>query len=266
MTEPETSLDAALAAAHEAPDDATARLALHAELTRSEVFVLLETEVEGDTMVPRVFPLSDAQAVLVFGSESRLAGFAGQAAYAALPGRVLVAMLAGTGLSLMVNPDADHAALLSPEALDWLAATLSAPAPSEAVETVESIAAPVLPDAVARLLVPALERRLSGVPGLTDAVLAQVRWQGGRVSDVLALGGVPEAAQPPLARAVTEALTLSGLEAGALDVVFPSRAEMGAFLSVGLVLAPAPFEMPDDHIVTPGANPGLDPARPPKLK
>lgn len=263
---PDTPLDAALRVMAEAPHDSGARLAFHAELSRCEVFVLLESEVSGGQMAPRVFDLSDGQAVLIFDSELRLAGFAGQAAYAALPGRVLVAMLAGQGLALMVNPDAPHAALLPPEALDWLAQTLAAPAPAAAQAVPEGFAPPDLPPAVLERLLPALERRLSGVPGLQGALLAAVRWQGGGRGHVLALAGLPEAAEAPVARAVAEALALSGLEAAALDVVFPPPAALAALAPVALALSPAPFVPPDEQVVTPGAAPGMDPDRPPRLR
>ncbi|MCB1346624.1 MAG: SseB family protein [Rhodobacteraceae bacterium] len=267
---PETDLDLTLRRLAEAPADAPRRLALHAELSRAEVFVLLDAEVAGDRMEPRVFALSDGPAVLAFDSEMRLAGFAGEAAYAALPGRVLVPMLAGAGLSLILNPDADHAALLDPPALAWLADTLAAPAPDVAEAVPEGFAAPALPAPVLALLLPALERRLSGLPGLGRAVLAAVRWRGGGRGHVLALSGLPEAAHPPVARAVAEALSLSGLDAGALDVIFPPAPAMATIEGVGLALSPVPAPATTDQIVTPepapGANPGLDPSRPPKLR
>ncbi|MCB1361903.1 MAG: SseB family protein [Rhodobacteraceae bacterium] len=267
---PETDLDLSLRRMAAAPEDTTRRLALHAELTRSEVFVLLEAEVTGETLEPRVFTLSDGPAVLAFDSEMRLAGFAGAAAYAALPGRVLVPMLAGAGLSLLLNPDADHAALLDPQALTWLADTLAAPAPETAQAVPDRIGVPALDPAVMALLVPALERRLAGLPGLQRTVLAAVRWRGGGQGHVLALSGLPESAHPPVARAVAEALALSGLEAGALDVIFPPDAAMARIAGVGLILSPAPPLPVSDQIVTAdsaaGANPGLDPSKPPKLR
>jgi len=277
LNEPVTDLDTAMrrlaAADEDSAEESAARLAFHAELSRAEVFVLLDTEVTGETMMPRVFDLSDVRAVLAFDSEMRLADFAGRAAaYAALPGRVLVALLADAGgdLSLMLNADAPHAALLVPDVLRWLAATLSGPAPAEGQAVPEGFAAPALPPAVLDLLVTALERRLSGTPGLTQTVLAAVQWQGGARGHVLALAGLPEAAQAPAARAVAEALALSGLEAGSLDVVFPAGRALEAIAAVGLTLAPAPFSMPEDQVIRPGetagANPGMDPARPPKLR
>lgn len=270
----ETSLDAALRRVAETPDDAAARLDMHAELSRAELFVLLEAEVTGDRMAPRVFELSEGRAVLAFASEMRLAEFAGAAAaYAALPGRVLVTMLAevheGEPLSLLVNPDADHAAFLPHEALVWLAQTLAAPAPQELRGTPRALFAPDLPAMVLDRLVPALERRLGRMPGLARAVLAAVDWAEGGRGHLLALSGLPETAHPPVARAVAEALALSGLDAAALDVVFPSEAMMARIAACGVSLSPEPFEIPADQMVTPqnspGANPGLDPDRPPKL-
>ncbi|WP_323037181.1 SseB family protein [Pararhodobacter sp.] len=165
----QTGLDDAMRRMAAAPDETTARLTFHAELSRAELFVLLDAEISGDRMRPRVFDLSDGRAVLAFGSEMQLADFAGDAAaYAALPGRVLVSMLAAGAepLSLLIGPDVDHAALLDPAALRWLDQTLSAPPPDEAQATPERFTAPDLPGSVLSLLIPALERRLSGLPGL----------------------------------------------------------------------------------------------------
>lgn len=270
---PPSALDRAMRAMAQDAEDTGARLDFHAELSRAEVFVLLETEASGSTLQPRVFDLDGQRAVLAFDSEMRLAGFAGEAAYGALPGRVLVGMLAEQadaagqgGLALLLNPDEAHAAFLPPEALIWLAETLSAPAPSADQAVPQSFHAPDLPAAVAARLIPALERRLSGLPGLAEVVLAGVRWQGGGTGHVLALSGLPEVAHAPAARAVAEALALSGLDAAALDVVFPPAPAMAAVARFGLALSPAPYEAPRDQVLTPGANPGLDPSRPPKLR
>jgi hypothetical protein len=266
-----TELDTALQQMRSAPDDAALRLRFLAELLNSELYVLLNEEAREDRLQPRVFDLAEARAVLVFDSEARMAAFAGQAvAYAALPGRVLVTMLAGAGedLSLIVNADAPHAELLPPEAVDWLAATLSAPPPVEAEAVAPAFAPPALPGAVLALLVPALERRLSGVPGLQAAVLAAVRWQDGAAGHVLALAGVVPPARPALARAVAEALEMSGLEDGALDVIFPGPAAMARIVEVGRSLSPAPRVAPETEAAgtKPPVGPGMDPSRPPRLK
>ncbi|PVH28550.1 SseB family protein [Pararhodobacter oceanensis] len=273
MTETLTpALDAAMRAMSANPEDTPTRLRFHSELSRAELFVLLEEEVEGENMRPQVFDLSDGRAVLAFGSEMRLANFAGEAAaYAALPGRVLVSMLAQSpeGLALLIAPDTEHAALLAPQALAWLDETLAVAAPEHAEAVPQRIAKPELPAAVMALLQPALEAHLPGLPGLQDAILARADWQDGTRGHILALSGLPDTAHAPVARAVVEALSLSGLEAGSLDVLFPDEAALEAIRAVGLALAPAPYAPRDEQIIsaeTAGANPGLDPDRPPKLR
>lgn len=262
-----TPLDSALRQIQARPDDAALRLRFHAELLNSELFVLLIDEARDGQLSPRVFDLDEGRAVLAFDSEARMVDFAGQAVvYAALPGRVLVPMLAeaGAGLSLIVNAGAAHAEQLPPAALEWLAATLAAPAPAEDEAVAEGFGPVALPEAKLALLIPALERRLSGVPGLQAAVLAGVRWRGGGQGQVLALAGVAEPVRPALARAVAEALEMSGLEDGTLDVIFPSSAAMARIAGVGRRLNPAAFVMPEDR--EPSINIGRDPDRPPRLR
>lgn len=265
---PQTPLEAAMARMQAAPDDTARRLQFHAELLDTELFVLLADEATGASLRPKVFEFDSGRAVLVFDSESRLADFAGEvAAYAALPGRVLVTMLAGAdeGLSLLISPDSDHAELLPPEALDWLARTLKDTRSIEGEAAAESFSPVALPDGVLALLIPALERRLRHTPGLEGVVLAGVRWQSGGTGHVLALGGVAEVARAPLARAVAEALELSGIEAGALDVIFPPPAAMARLSAIGLPLSPAPWQPPAEPGRTP-SPPGMDPENPPKLR
>ena len=58
---------------------------------------------------------------------------------------------------------------------------------------------------------------------------------------------------------------MSGLEDGALDVVFPPPAAMARIEQVGQALSPTPFVAPEEPSAV-GVNVGLDPARPPRLK
>ncbi|WP_333829893.1 SseB family protein, partial [Pararhodobacter sp.] len=248
---PQTPLETALARMQAAPKDTARRLQFHAELLDTELFVLLADEATGPALRPKVFEFEAGRAVLVFDSESRLADFAGEVVpYAALPGRVLVMMLAqaGEALSLLISPDSEHAELLPPEALEWLARTLGETRTNEAMGVPEAFIPVALPESVLDLLVPALERRLRHTPGLEAVVLAGVRWRGGGTGHVLALGGaaggMAEAARAPLAHAVAEALELSGIEAGALDVIFPDAAAMGRLKATGLALSPAPWVDP----------------------
>lgn len=260
-----TPLDHAHQQAEADPDDIPARLRFYARLIEAELFLLLETEAQGDQISPRVFELEDGPILLAFDLESRLSDFTGMPApYAALPGRALVQMLAergdiGLGLNL---GDAPSARVLPAEIVTWLASSLGdAPAAQDA--RIESLQAPRgLPDLVVRALDDAL-RRMAGLARL--AYLAGATFDGGRRGHVLAVIDARAGAEGALARAVQNALALSGIEAGALDVTFLAASDPRAaeFARMGLRIdLPAP---PEAEVIA-FTPPGLDPARPPRLR
>ncbi|MDT8855996.1 SseB family protein [Paracoccaceae bacterium Fryx2] len=259
-----TALDQAHAAMLADPEDDAARLRFYAQIADGEMVLLLEAEAEGDVLTPRVFELEDGPVVLIFDHQDRLAEFAGQAvAYAALPGRVIAAQLAGQGIGLGVNLGvAPSSMLLPPAAVDWLAATLQH-APDEVEAVPQAFHAPQVLPAALRV---ALEGRLARAGGLASHVLlAGVTYQGGRRGQMLAfVGAVPEA-EAALARAAAEALTFSGVEAGEMDVTFvaPGTATEREMARVGLrfdIATPArPAAPAPDAPVT-------IPPRPPRLR
>ncbi|MCB6177063.1 SseB family protein [Rhodobacter sp. Har01] len=259
-----TLLDAAHAAVSAAPDDERARLRFYERLADGELFLLLEREAEAEVLDPRVFALDSGPVVLVFDREERLAEFSGGvvAPYAALPGRVIAGLLKGQGIGLGVNLGvAPSEMLLPPEALDWLADAL-APAPEEVEAVPESFVAPVVPED----FVAGLDAKLARAGGLaTAAVLAGVVYAGGRQGHLLAFLDAVPGSQGALARAVQEALVFSGLEAGEVDVAFLTAGEPAAeaLAAVGLR-----FDLPVPEATEPVAPkpPGMDPARPPKLR
>lgn len=262
----ETDLDTAHAlmlAAAQNGDDAAGEAAargFHARLAEAELILLLEEEPAGDNLKPRVFALEEGTVVLAFDTEERLAEFAGAIVpYAALPGRVLVAMLAGQGLGLGLNLGvAPSSHLLGHEAMVWLAEGL-------ATEVAAAQGRPqgfLPPDCLPPALIAELERRLRG--RAAAAALAAADWDDGSTGHLLVLVGVPEAAEAALAQSCAEAAALLGAEA-ALDVTFraaddPFLARIAAHArALDLTLPPEPE--------TPAAKgPGLDPDRPPILK
>lgn len=259
-------LAAALAALAADPAATPRRLALHAALAEAEVVVWLEAEAEGDSLAPRVFPVAQGPVVLAFDGEAALAAFAGPGApYAALPGRVLVRLLAERGLGLMLQAEGGLAELMPQPTLAWLARQLAAPAPRPVAPVAAlGYGAPALPEAV----VAALEWRLATVPGLTAAVLASVRWAGGAAGQVLALAGVAPAAEAALARALLEAAAFAGAEGRPFDVVFPQPAALAPIAAAGRALRLAPEAGPENGPAPDAASvgPGMDPARPPRLR
>jgi hypothetical protein len=258
-----TDLDLAHAAMEAAPDDDTARLRFYERLADTELFMLLGTEAEGDQITPELFDIEDQRFALVFDREERLSQFVGRAApYAGIPGRALAQMMAGQGIGLALNLEVAPSAMLIPaEAIDWLVQTLSH-GPDETEARLTEVSAPKgLPEAV----VTGLDRKLAIAAGLARfAYLAAATYEDGARGHVLAFVDALEGAEKALASAAGEALTFSGIEAGMMDVLFVRAADpLAAHLArVGLRFDLPALETPQ----TPGSAPGMDPARPPKLR
>jgi hypothetical protein len=81
---------------------------------------------------------------------------------------------------------------------------------------------------------------------------------------VLAFVDALEGAEKALASAAGEALTFSGIEAGVMDVLFVRASDP---LAARLARVGLRFDLPEPEATqTPGAAPGMDPAKPPKLR
>lgn len=260
-----TILDQAHAAMEAAPEDGAARMRFYERLAESELFLMLAEEApEGDQISPDLFEVGDARYVLVFDREERLAAFAGQVVpYVALSGRVIAGMLSGQGIGLGVNLDVAPSAILLPQtALAWLNDTLG-----NSPDEVEAAIAEVHPPAgLPEHLITAIDGKLATAMGLAQsAYLVGITYQSGARGHLLGfVGAVPEA-QEALARAAAEALTFSGIEAGAMDVGFfqvtdPVTAQMD---TVGLR-----FDLPQlqETRVQTVSTPGGDPEKPPRLR
>ncbi|MEM8653432.1 MAG: SseB family protein [Pseudomonadota bacterium] len=260
----ETALDQAHAAMAAAPEDDAARLRFFERLGDAELFLLLEGEADGDQVTPQVFDPGAGPMVLVFDREERMAGFVGaEAPYAALSGRVIAGLLAEQGLGLGLNLDvAPSSFLLDAEGVRWLAQTLGH-GPDEVEARLSEVSAPAgLPDT----LISALDTKLATATGLAQmAYLVGTTDDAGARGHLLAFVGAAPGAEDALARAASEALTFSGIEAGAMDVgFFDARDPVTERLArVGLrfdLPQPAPARSPEP------AAPGMDPAKPPRLR
>lgn len=265
MTEVDlTPLDKAHAEMEANPIDDKARLRFYERLADAKLFILLEKEAEGETISPEVFEVQDRSFVLVFDTVERLAEFVGQPApYAALSGRVVAQMLAPSGIGMGVNLDIAPSSILIPaEAVSWLVDTLGN-APDEIEAQVSEFTAPAgLPES----LITSLDQKLSTAIGLAKwAYLVGTVSDAGVRSHMLGFVGALEGAEPALAKAVSEALTFSGIEAGALDVGFFTRNDPVAaqLARVGLRFDLPEPEAKTDYVQT---APGSDPEKPPKLR
>lgn len=259
-----TAIDLAHGAMQAAPGDDAARLRFYARLGDAELFLLLTEEARDDILSPQVFDVAEGRFAVAFDRDERLARFAGRPVpYAALSGRVLAGMLAGQGIGLGLNLDVAPSAILIPAAaLAWLRDVLDS-APTE-VETM--IAALGVPRRLPPALVAALEAKLAGAGGLARAAcLAGVSYRDGGQGLLLGFIDAVAGARPALAKAVSEALSFSGIEDGALDVGFfasgdPVAARLeaaGIRLDLPAPRAPEPIDRP---------APGSDPRNPPRLR
>ncbi|WP_433988641.1 hypothetical protein SuNHUV7_22040 (plasmid) [Pseudoseohaeicola sp. NH-UV-7] len=263
MTET-TPLDLAHAAMEAAQDDDALRLRFFERLADAELFVLLKSEADGDAIEPELFDVDGSQYVLVFDREARLSAFVGQAApYAALSGRGVANMLASAQMGLGLNLDvAPSSILIPPAAVLWLHQTLGQ-APQEIEARISGYSAPAgLPD----VLIKALDAKLATARGLAaSAYLVSVSYEDGGQGHLLGFVDALDGAEAALAKATNEALTFSGIEAGAIDVGFfaasdPAAAHMARY---GLR-----FDLPvaATEVLVNRPAPGSDPDKPPLLR
>lgn len=249
-----TPLDQTHAAMETVPDDDSARLAFYDCLAGSELFLLLEQE---NTETPRLFETAEGRFVLAFDREDRLTSFTeGAAPYAALSGRALANMVenqdVGLGLNLGVAPSS---ILIPAGAIAWLNETLAAK-PSELDATPQHFAPPMgLPEN----LLTSLDTKLAAAEGLaTKAYLAAVTYHGNRRGHLLAIIDAVPDARPALARAVSDAVVFSGIDAGELDVAFLAASDTATEKLAKVALR---FDLPTRQKPEPP-----DPTIPPKLR
>ncbi|GGL53058.1 SseB family protein [Wenxinia marina] len=257
-----TPLDRAIAVMAAKGTDA-ARLSFYGVLADTELMLLLDAEPTDDAIAPRLQETDAGTCVVAFDLEERLADFAGgDAQTARLPGRVLAALAAEQGMGIALNPGgAPTSHIVPPDAVRWLAETLSEE-PEEAPERpVEALKPSLPPEALE-----ALGRALSRAPGLAAyALLTRVRYHGGREGHLLTVIDPRPGSEDALVRAVSEALTFSGAgEAAATDVTFlagdsPAAARL-AKVALRLDVPEAPATRPAP------APPGSDPDKPPRLR
>lgn len=259
-----TPLDDAHAAMMRNEADDAARLNFYSQLADTELFLMLDGDPVDDQIAPRQFDLEDGPVVLAFDLEERLAAFVGgPTPYAALPGRVIAAQLAGQGIGMGLNiGDAPSSIILPPDVMEWLTATLGAK-PEQVAAVPLGFAFPwgVPPEVTQRLM-----QKLGANAGLADAVLlSEVVYEGGRRGHILAILGAATGAEAALSGAVSEALIFSGFDMAEMDVVFlaPDDARKKMMEAVALRLD-LPKPMAATKIAVGG--PGMNREKPPNLR
>ncbi len=257
----ETPLDIAHAAMESKPHDDALRLKFFERLGDAELFLLLETEAEGEVATPQTFDTGSETLVLAFDRAERLASFVGnEAPYVGLSGRSLVEMLADEGLGLALNPEvAQSSFVLAAEGVSWLAEMLQRKPEfvETAFEAIEKLGQ--LPD----VLIHSLDQKLATAIGMARAAyLVGTRSEGGKMGHMLAIVAPLPGAEPALVQAIGEALSFSGLDTGFLDVTFFDAGDPLVASLSGMGLR---FDIPQADLA-PATGPGLDPKKPPVLK
>jgi hypothetical protein len=262
----ESALDRAHGAMEMAPEDDLARLAYYQAIADAELFLLLVSEPIADDIAPKLFELESGRFVMAFDQEERLADFCdAPVPYAALPGRVIAGALVGKGIGIGLNLGvAPSAFLMPPEALAWLVGTLA----QEPKVTQARPLAFNAPGGLPNTLLTALEHRLAQLPGLARAAyLVQATYEGGAKGYMLAFEGASDETQAALAKAVSETLVFSGIDAAELDVTFLDADHP---VPAGLLRVARCIEIPAGNAPSQPINsssaPGMDPNRPPRLK
>jgi hypothetical protein len=257
----ETPLDIAHAAMVAQTGDDTARLRFYERIADVELYLLLEAEPDGDQISPVVM---EGGYLLVFDRAERLAAYVGNPApYVALSGRAIAEMLAGQDLGLAVNLGVAASEIMLPAgAMAWLRDTLAEKA-SEVEARIEQV---LPPKGLPETLIAAIDAKLATATGMAaGAYLVAVDYSGGGRGHLLGFVGAIPRAQDALVRAASEALTFSGIEAGAMDVGFfaPNDPVVEKLAKVGLR-----FDLPQGEGLqhTPRMPPGSDPSKPPILK
>jgi hypothetical protein len=260
MTDP-TPLDVAHAAMIAAEDDDAARLRFYERIADVELYMLLEDEPDNDQISP---VLLNDEYVLVFDRAARLGAYVGTPApYVALSGRAIAGMLEGQSLGMAVNIGVAPSEILLPAgAVAWLRDTLEH-APGEVEARIERV---LPPKGLPETLISAIDAKLATATGMAaGAFLVGVEYEGGGRGHLLGFVGAIPRAQDALVRAASEALTFSGIDAGAMDIGFfgPSDPVVEKLAKVGLR-----FDLPQGEGLqhTPRMPPGSDPSKPPILK
>lgn len=266
----ETALDRAHAAMEAAEEDAAARMRFYERLAGAELFLLLAEEPESgdDTIRPLILPTADGDMALAFDAEERLAGFVDEPTpYLSLSGRRLAAMLASREVALGLNLGVAPSAIVLPAAaLGWMTEVLGTGLDEES-RMPERIGRPK----VLESRVEALGERLAGMAGMAgEAWLAQARYADGSEAPVLALTDVPEEVRPGIAEALAETHRLSGPDQAVLDILFlDTQSERLAPVLAALRRNGIGFEIPaapEPPRPWSPEPPGMDPAKPPRLR
>jgi len=247
----------------DAEADEARRPRFWSRLLETELFVPLEEEAQGETIRPVILDTAEGRIALVFDREVRLVDFMeGPTEFAAMSGRRLVKLLVEQDIALALNlGGAPSETILPVDALRWAVDRLT----DLTVVREASVRDVNRPQNVPDVLLDAIAEKLPTLEGLArESWLVGVTYRDGTQGHMLAVIDALPPARDAIADALSEALRLSGLDAGQLDIVFLDEGAkaLPALRSKGLG-----FEIPQRReTVREVTAPGSDPAKPPILR
>lgn len=216
-----TQIDDAWQMAERYPEDPALRLRLYERILDTELRLLLNAAPDETGLSPRLMEIEGVSYALAFDTDLRLAEFSGDAAsFAALPGRVLLAMLEEAGLGLGLNLEtAPSGQLLPPGVVAWLVQRSDHTPTARDANLIRVMP----PHSVPSAMLSALDAKLSKMVGLARAAyLAHAEFADGGQSPCLALTGVAPDARDAIVHAIQETLAFTEGDAPGVDVLFLS--------------------------------------------
>jgi len=219
MTEKITKLDELKELADGSDHGDKSRFFFYEALVDTELFLLLEKEIESGVACPKLIETSEDKYALVFDTISRLADFTGNSSpYLALTGRMVLPMLKEQklGLGLNLNLAVPSEILLSSRDIDWLQ-NIVEQAPERLDDKITAFSKPSIPFVVRDSLQKKL-RYLSDF--VTEAWTAEAIYLSGHKSQVIVFVDVNPLMHAALAKAVNEVLTFIPHDDKLIDVIF----------------------------------------------
>jgi hypothetical protein len=219
MTENITKLDELKELADGTDNDDKSIFSFYEALLDTELYLLLEKEIEGGIACPNLIETPEDKYALVFDTISRLVDFTGNSSpYLALTGRMVLPMLREQklGLGLNLNLAVSSEILLSSNDIDWLQNVIEQ-SPTRLSDKITKFSKPSIPFVVRKSLNNKLSYLSKFVP---EAWIAEVIYKSGYNSQLIVFVGINQKMHAVIAKAVNEVVNFTLYDKKPIDVIF----------------------------------------------
>jgi len=219
MTENITKLDELKELADGTENDEKSIFSFYEALLDTELYLLLEKELEGGIACPNLIETPEDKYALVFDTISRLVDFTGNSSpYLALTGRMVLPMLKeqklGLGLNLSLAVSSEI--LLSSNDVDWLQ-NIVEQSPKRLSDKITKFSKPSIPFVVRNSLNNKLSYLSKFVP---EAWIAEVIYKSGYKSQLIVFVDINQKMHAVIAKAVNEVVNFTLYDEKPIDVIF----------------------------------------------